>query len=193
MKYKLLLITALFFNLIYSQTTHELPWGMSSTNQQLTIDVGDTVVWNWVGGTHNVRATGGVEDFDSGYFTGPGPHFSHTFTSPGATMYICDPHATSMYGTITVMGTASNEELNYLDLNLFPNPSPDYLNLTFKYSVDEQIFVEVYDITGKLIKNQNISTTNNKSIIDIRDLNRGIYILKVYTVNAISVKRFIRE
>ena len=59
MKYKLLLIL-LFTNLLYSQTNHQLNWNMSSTNQQITIAVDDTVTWTWGSGTHNLRTTGGV-------------------------------------------------------------------------------------------------------------------------------------
>ena len=56
MKYKLLLIL-LFTNLLYSQTNHQLNWNMSSTNQQITIAVDDTVTWTWGSGTHNLRTT----------------------------------------------------------------------------------------------------------------------------------------
>ena len=76
MKY-IILLSALFTNIIYSQTTHQLSWGMTSTNQQIAIEVGDTVTWTWGSGTHNLRSTGGVEMFNSGYFAGPGPQNNH--------------------------------------------------------------------------------------------------------------------
>ena len=103
MKYKLLLLITLFTNLIFSQTNHQLNWSMSSTNQQITIGVGDTVTWTWGGGTHNLRSTGGVENFDSGYSSTYGFTFSHTFTVVGTTTYVCDPHESHMYGTVTVV------------------------------------------------------------------------------------------
>ena len=122
----------LFTSMIYSQTTHQLDWNMSSTNQQITIDVGDTVTWTWGGGTHNLRSTGGVEDFESDYFTGPGPQFSYTFTSPGVTTYICDPHPNSMYGAVTVTGTASIGDINILNFGIYPNPASEKINLTLE-------------------------------------------------------------
>ena len=103
MKYKLLLLATLFTNLIFSQTTHQYNWSMSSTNQQITIGVGDTVIWTWGGGTHNLRSTGGVETFNSGYSSTYGFTFSHTFTVVGTTTYVCDPHESHMYGTVTVI------------------------------------------------------------------------------------------
>lgn len=192
MKLKLLIIF-LFTNLIYSQTTHQYNWSMSSTNQQITIDVGDTVTWTWGNGTHNLRSTGGVESFDSGYFSGPGPQFSYTFNNPGVTTYICDPHPNSMFGTVTVTGTASIDDINLFDFNLFPNPSSDVINLAFDNIVSEQITIEIYDVLGKLNKIDNISVANTKVSIDISSLSRGIYIIKAYFGNSISVQRFIKE
>ena len=193
MKYKLLLLVTLFTKLIFSQTTHQYNWSMSSTNQQITIDVGDTVTWTWGNGTHNLRSTGGVESFDSGYFSGPGPQFSYTFNNPGVTTYICDPHPNSMFGTVTVTGTASIDDINLFDFNLFPNPSSDVINLTFDNIVSEQITIEIYDVLGKLNKIDNISVANTKVSIDISSLSRGIYIIKAYFGNSISVQRFIKE
>ena len=192
MKLKLLIIF-LFTNLIYSQTTHQYNWSMSSTNQQITIDVGDTVTWTWGNGTHNLRSTGGVESFDSGYFSGPGPQFSYTFNNPGVTTYICDPHPNSMFGTVTVTGTASIDDINLFDFNLFPNPSSDVINLAFDNIVSEQITIEIYDVLGKLNKIDNISVANTKVSIDISSLSRGIYIIKAYFGNSISVQRFVKE
>ena len=192
MKLKLLIIF-LFTNLIYSQTTHQYNWSMSSTNQQITIDVGDTVTWTWGNGTHNLRSTGGVESFDSGYFSGPGPQFSYTFNNPGVTTYICDPHPNSMFGTVTVTGTASIDDINLFDFNLFPNPSSNVINLAFDNIASEQITIEIYDVLGKLNKIDNISVANTKVSIDISSLSRGIYIIKAYFGNSISVQRFIKE
>ena len=71
----------------------------------VTIPVGTTVTWNWVGGIHNVMPTGNPA------FTGSGnpisaPHaFSHTFSSPGTYVYFCIVHGSAsagMRGTIVV-------------------------------------------------------------------------------------------
>ena len=71
----------------------------------VTIPVGTTVTWNWVGGIHNVMPTGNPA------FTGSGnpvsaPHtFSQTFSSPGTYVYFCVVHGSpsgGMRGTIVV-------------------------------------------------------------------------------------------
>jgi len=71
----------------------------------VTIAVGTTVTWRWVGGFHNVVPTGAPT------FTGSGnpvsaPHtFSQTFSSPGTYLYFCVVHGSpsgGMRGTIVV-------------------------------------------------------------------------------------------
>ena len=192
MKLKLLFF-ALFTNYAISQTSHELNWGMSSTNQQITIDVGDSVTWTWGNGTHNLRSTGGVENFDSGYFTGPGAQFTYTFTMPGITTYICDPHPNSMYGAVTVLGTASTNEINNFEFEIYPNPVIDILNLSFENNFENMFKVEIYDALGRLSFSQNKFSTGNKLSLNISELERGIYILKLYNNNKISVKRIIKK
>ena len=192
MKLKLLFFT-LLTNYAISQTTHELNWGMSSTNQQITIDVGDSVTWTWGNGTHNLRSTGGVENFDSGYFTGPGAQFTYTFTMPGITTYICDPHPNSMYGAVTVLGTASTNEINNFEFEIYPNPVIDIVNLTFENNFENMIKVEIYDALGRLSFSQNKFSTQNKLSLNISELERGIYIMKLYNNNKISVKRIIKK
>ena len=122
MKTKLLLFFAFISLTMGAQTTHQLGWGNtgSDANQQLTIEVGDTVEWTWGSGTHNLVSTSGVETFDSGYESS-GFVWSHTFTVVGSTDYVCSPHAGNMYGTITTTEAAPSSDLalqGILDLNI---------------------------------------------------------------------------
>ena len=192
MKY-IILLSTLFTNIIYSQTTHQLNWGMSSTNQQITIEVGDTVTWTWGSGTHNLRSTGGVEMFNSGYFAGPGPQFSHKFTVPGVTTYICDPHPSSMYGTVTVNETVSVGGKNLFYFNIYPIPASKIINISFVNIGNNKIIIELYDMLGKLKKSIISNVTNNKISLDISKLSKGIYVAKVTFGTNISLKRFIKE
>jgi hypothetical protein len=93
---------SVILNHLSAQTTHTLSWGYGSSNQQITIEVGDTVKWIWNGGNHNLISTSGTESFDSGYSSSVGFNFSKTFNSIGQTTYVCTPHAGNMYGTVTV-------------------------------------------------------------------------------------------
>lgn len=70
------------------------------TPSAITIDVGDTVTWNNIGGQHNVH-------FDDGSFDQPANPVDsrwtvqRTFNTPGVFSYVCEEHS-NMTGTVTV-------------------------------------------------------------------------------------------
>ena len=90
MKYYFLKTLFFIFPLFsLSQSSYNLGWSTNgeSINQQLTIDVGDTVTWEWTYGTHNLVQVGDVTEpeFGEGYHS-TGHQYSHTFTTPGVTI-----------------------------------------------------------------------------------------------------------
>ncbi len=74
----------------------------------VTVTVGDTVHWNWVGSNHSVTADDA--SFDSGV-QNAGATFDRTFTTPGTFRYYCKIHGgpggLGMSGTITVQAAAA--------------------------------------------------------------------------------------
>jgi plastocyanin len=71
----------------------------------VTIPAGTTVTWTWVGGFHDVTATGNPAFPSSGAPVAPPRTFSHTFNVPGTFVYFCSVHGSpteGMRGTIVV-------------------------------------------------------------------------------------------
>jgi plastocyanin len=75
-----------------------------------SINQGDTVRWNWVGGTHTTTSgtcpggsctSNGL--WDSG--TKSSGNFSHTFPDAGTFPYFCEVHGSSMTGKVNVQST----------------------------------------------------------------------------------------
>jgi len=193
MKKKLLLFFTLISYTLFSQTTYNLGWANdgSSNDQQITIEVGDTIIWTWGSGTHNLRATSGTESFDSGYFTGAGNTFTYTFNQVGSTDYVCDPHAGNMYGTVTVTSsTAGISENKLLSFEMYPNPVSDKLNIQLP-SGSEKAEVSIFDYTGRLVSSKTISS--NYTSIDVQSISNGIYIIIVASNTKIGVQRFIKK
>ena len=85
------------------------------TPADITINVGETVVWANTGGVHNVNGAlstfpDNPEGFSSGAPSSDAWTFSHTFNTPGVYDYRCDPHVTfGMVGTVTVEGDVPAE------------------------------------------------------------------------------------
>jgi plastocyanin len=71
----------------------------------VTIPVGTTVTWTWVGGFHDVTP-GGTPAFTGSGSPTSAPHtFSQTFSAPGTYLFFCTVHGTAttgMHGTIEV-------------------------------------------------------------------------------------------
>jgi plastocyanin len=75
--------------------------GLSYTPNPVSVNVGDTVQWNWVEALHSSTSNpGSLEAWDStAKSTGT---FSHTFTHAGNWGYFCTVHGIVMSGTVQV-------------------------------------------------------------------------------------------
>ena len=89
--------------------------------------------------------------------------------------------------------TASNNEINNFEFEIYPNPVIDIINLIFENNFESMFKIEIYDTIGRLSFTQNKFSTANKLSLNISELERGIYILKLYNNNNISVKRIIKK
>jgi len=73
------------------------------------------------------------------------------------------------------------------EIKIFPNPATDIIEILTPLKED----IEILNIQGQHIKS--ISTTGNKTSIDVSGLSNGMYFLKINTNNGIVVKRFIKQ
>ncbi len=85
----------------------------NTTNPAITtINVGDTVQWDWVNGTHTTTSgscSGGSCSPDGLWdkpITFENTSFSLTFNSPGTYSYYCTPHLSAMQGIVVVVQPA---------------------------------------------------------------------------------------
>jgi len=70
-------------------------------------------------------------------------------------------------------------------LNIYPNPAKESINITSDNIIDK---IEIYSISGQSIYSS-VENSNNISV-NIQELTQGVYLLKVFTLNDIVVKRF---
>mgnify|MGYP003975065633 CR=1 FL=1 len=112
MKKQLLFIATLIVSLFISQNVYSTQHiintaGNTFVPATLSVNIGDTVIWNNTGGFHNVNATlatypSNPEGF--GNSIGSGWTFQWIFTIPGQYNYQCDPHVgLGMVGVINVV------------------------------------------------------------------------------------------
>ena len=173
----------------------------SFTPSNLTIEVGDTVRWTNVLGTHNVLA-------DDGSFTSgppqPAPwNFTRVFNTAGSFPYYCEPHGgpggSGMSGVIAVETPVSVPDQGAIPhaINLYQNfPNPFNPSTIITYSISNSSFIElkVYDNLGKEIANL-VSEEKSPGIYNVEynaaNLPSGIYFFELRAGGYVSSKKMI--
>lgn len=146
--------------------------------QNLTIQQGDTVLWTWSSGTHNVTSTSGPTSFASPNQSTPAS-FQFVFTIPGVYDYECTlfNHAATQFGTITVEAPLNVEPSEQEVLEVGPNPMQNVLRVHAP-SVLGEVKVRMYEAaTGRLVSEE----LRNSGDFDlgVGFLPRGSYILEL--------------
>jgi plastocyanin len=167
------------------------------TPADITINLGDTVIWTNTEGTHNVNGTKDIypdnpESF--GNDIGVGWTFSHVFTIPGDYSYQCDLHvAFGMTGKITVMEgvtTGTDWKVQKNGFTLYPVPASDYLTVDPEGVVES---VSVCTIDGSRILDSEVRT-DSEFQLSLKGINPGIYILRLKSEdNLIHTGLFIKN
>jgi hypothetical protein len=70
---------------------------------------------------------------------------------------------------------------------IYPNPSTNNLTIETLQRSD----IEILNIEGQLIKS--LAANNNKTIVDISALAKGMYFVKVKTDKGVVVRKFVKE
>ncbi len=88
--------------------------------------------------------------------------------------------AADFLAPLTVPIITSNEnDLNNIDWKLYPNPSNGLL--TLEHDLQDPFSINIYETTGRLVKQQDFSAFNQKTSINCSDLRAGAYILELYS------------
>lgn len=74
-----------------------------------------------------------------------------------------------------------------IGLSAFPNPTNDQLNLSISGFTTQQYVYQMFDASGKLVKNDKVSSSTTS--INAQQLTPGVYILSVLENNSI-IKTF---
>lgn len=132
----------------------------------------------------SVNATGGNASGSGGsasYSVGQVVYTTNTGTNGSVAQGVQQPYEISV-----VTGLEEAKGIN-LSVSAYPNPTTDYLTLEIKEFELSDLYVQLYDMNGKLLQSQKI--TDSQTIIAMGELVPATYFVKVVQNNK-EVKTF---
>ena len=204
-KFKVLLFL-LFFTFLpflsFSQTSHIVEVrDFAFVPETLNISVGDTVVWQWIEGTHTTTSdsTTGQNVWDAPIDIN-NQVFRFVITAPGNHGYYCIPHQSlGMVGTIIASPVNSvNDETNspetfQLSQN-YPNPFNPTTSLQYTIGGRQFVTLKVYNSLGKEIAtlvNEEKPAGEYEVEFNGANLPSGIYFYELKAGNLTQTKKMI--
>lgn len=186
-------------NIIYSQTSHLVVLtGIVFTDAEITISVGDTVIWRNDEGIHNVEADDG--SFRSGDPAQAPWTFKHVFTVKGVNPYFCIVHlGQGMTGVVTVTDPVGVSDKNLivskfeLEQN-YPNPFNPSTVIRYQTAERSNVTLTVYNSIGQEISTL-LNEVKSKGTFTIEfdgsNLPSGIYYFRLQAGNFTDTKKMV--
>lgn len=193
MNYKSLLLPVLVCFVCSSSfaTKHNIAVAeFSFTPSSLTIPLGDTIVFNWVNGTHTATSTSvpaGAAPFDAPISSGS-VILTYVPTKVGTYAYICTPHSSmGMTGSFSVTFPTSITQVNMPVFSLSPNPARNNVQVQLS---DNQVptRVSIINIIGKELY---YGVYTGIASINVENLPNGVYFIKAETLSRSYIQKLI--
>lgn len=73
-------------------------------------------------------------------------------------------------------------------VEIFPNPTVDFLNVVIENSDLREPKIEVFNIIGNMVNVQVQKSDDNKYIIDVKGLSSGYYLVTIKDINGTPIK-----
>jgi hypothetical protein len=87
-------------------------------------------------------------------------------------------------------------ELNTMNLQLYPNPTNDQININYSTLINDEISILIYDSNSKLMMNRKLtykSSGKYTEVIDLSTLVAGTYFCQITENNKKIVRQFIKK
>lgn len=97
---------------------------------------------------------------------------------------------------VTVKGSvgtgASIQELSSLQLQVYPNPGTEQLQIRCKANASD-LNVKIFTSGGKLVQEKSLSFTNQNTFVDTKSLEAGIYFIQLSDGKALETVRWVKN
>jgi hypothetical protein len=104
--------------------------------------------------------------------------------------FVIPPASLSLTEDVSALGSKAPQQ-QAITISVYPNPAQGLVNIT--YNTNESAKIGVFDIHGKLIKaiTDEDVVGNNTRLVDITQLNKGVYFLRLSTATKQTQKLLI--
>ena len=123
-----------------------------------------------------------------------------TITPTANGNYYCVVRDNNFCNTDTIYYTVNDitsdiNEIDFLQLIVFPNPSEGMFNLIFQGTNDSHLSIKIYNILGQIIFNKNLYNLEDKfsNQINLQTKARGVYMLEIETNYGVISKKLILQ
>lgn len=142
------------------------------------------------------RASCGVEEMKENYMNYTPETCQNVFTQDQkARIRTVLTHAPLRMNLATSPGcvppTANMQETKMQSIQLYPNPAKEILNIGLTGS-DLPDTLEIYNLTGQLMKKSNVINNSDLSI-DVSSLSNGVYFIKISKKDENKILRFVKH
>lgn len=79
--------------------------------------------------------------------------------------------------------TANIVELPVVDLDAYPNPAMDFVNIPMKEGHEGNVFMQIFDLDGRMIESQDVSMQGNMLQVDVTSVPAGTYVIDLQFAN----------
>lgn len=91
------------------------------------------------------------------------------------------------FKVVGIVPTQSVSDVTKKAVSIYPNPTAEVLNIDVNATINS---ADIYDLSGKLVRNVAVSSDNK---VNVQDLQKGTYVLKVSTETGSTTHKFIKK
>jgi hypothetical protein len=87
------------------------------------------------------------------------------------------------------IAASENNESNPLEIDLYPNPTMNSINITSDFDGEKSVFI--YNMVGQQMYYGEM--LNNHEVINVRNFDNGLYVVRVLSGDQVVTKRFLKQ
>ena len=118
-----------------------------------------------------------------------------TLVSGGGSFGASESQTFCLSGGVAAKSSGLENSISRELLSIYPTLATGFINLEFGFDTETDVEIAIYDINGKMVQQYNnlVAKSWESMQLNIADLNRGSYFIRMISVEGSTTKRFIKN